>query len=168
MRFTPAELAAIREIFFVSSSRQKFASEEEREKFFETWTGYYFKNCADLILLDRDGETVRGYLMGCADSTAAKEYYSGRLKSYALFEDLFSYFPAHLHINVSPAARSQGVGARLIERFVGILRERKVPALHIVTSPDAANLEFYRRNGFGFEVTRPWGSHSLLFMGKKC
>lgn len=170
MPFTPAEMSAIREIFFVSSSRQSFASNEEREKFFATWTGFYFQNCPELILLDRagDGSNVRGYLMGCADSASAMEYYRERLKSYAVFADLFPRYPAHLHINVHPSARSQGVGARLIERFAAILRGQGVRGLHIVTSPTAANLDFYRRNGFVFEEIRSWGAHSLLFMGKEC
>src|ERR1700744_3575529 len=99
MEFDSADLAAIREIFFLSSSRQSFASDEEREKFFETWTGYYFKNCPELIFLDRAERGGRGYLMGCLDSAKASEFYRERLKSYAVFSGLFARFPAHLHIN---------------------------------------------------------------------
>jgi GNAT superfamily N-acetyltransferase len=167
MKLSSAELAAIREIFFVSSSRQSFASDEEREKFFETWTGYYFKNSSDLILLDRDEQGVRGYLMGCLDSHQASAFYKERLKSYAVFEDLFSRFPAHLHINVHPRARNRGVGAKLIADFIALLRAKNVRGLHIVTSPDSANREFYKRNGFTFAETRSWQKHSLLFMGQK-
>jgi GNAT superfamily N-acetyltransferase len=167
MALSPEDFKAVREIFFLSSSRQTFAGDEEREKFFATWTEYYFKFCPQMILLDRDGGKVRGYLMGCADSRAAEEFYRERLKSYALFADLFSRFPAHLHINVHPSGRSQGVGGRLIGRLLEILREQGVKGLHIVTSPESPNAEFYRRNGFDFEEIRAWQKHSLLFMGRK-
>jgi ribosomal protein S18 acetylase RimI-like enzyme len=166
MPLLPEEYKAIREIFFMSSSRQTFASEEEREKFFTTWTEYYFKFCPELILLDRDGDKVRGYLMGCVDSMAAEEFYRERLKSYSVFADLFPRFPAHLHINVHPTGRSQGVGGRLIGRFAALLKSQGALGVHIVTSPDSANREFYRRNGFEFEEIRPWQKHSLLFMGR--
>jgi GNAT superfamily N-acetyltransferase len=166
MALTPDELKAVREIFFLSSSRQNFASDEEREKFFTTWTEYYFKFCPELILLDRDAGQVRGYLMGCADSRAAEAFYAERLPSYAVFADLFARFPAHLHINVHPLGRSQGVGARLIAEFSKQLLKRGVRGLHIVTSPDSENREFYKRNGFSFEEKRPWQKHTLLFMGR--
>jgi len=161
------DLAAVREIFFTSSSRQKFASDEEREKFFATWTGYYFKHAPDLIFLHRNdhGEVI-GYLMGAADSEAARSFYADRLKSYAVFADLFARFPAHLHINVHSSGRNQGIGAKLIDRFADELRRRGIKGLHIVTSPDSANVSFYHRNRFTYQQQRQWQGHSLLFMGR--
>jgi ribosomal protein S18 acetylase RimI-like enzyme len=159
---------AIREIFFLSSSRQTFASDDEREKFFSLWTDYYFKHAPELIFLDRDEKgRVRGYLMGAADSSKASTFYKDSLKSYAVFSDLFARFPAHLHINVHPSGRSQGVGARLIETFVAELRQRGIAGVHIVTSPDSANRAFYLRNGFTFEEIRKFRGTPLLFMGRQ-
>jgi GNAT superfamily N-acetyltransferase len=161
------DLAAVREIFFLSSSRQKFASDEERDKFFALWTDYYFTYAPDLIFLHHNerGEVI-GYLMGAADSEGARVFYSDRLKSYAVFADLFARYPGHLHINVHPSGRGQGIGAKLIDRFADELRRRNIKGLHIVTSPDSPNVVFYRRNHFTFEAEREWNEHSLLFMGR--
>ena len=166
MKLSAETLNRVREIFFLSSNRKKFASEDERDDFFKTWTDYYFKFCPELILFDHDGAKIRGYLMGCADSASAELFYRDRLKSYAVFANLFSRFPGHLHINVHPDGRSQGVGARLIAQFEEILKKRGVRGLHIVTSPESANTAFYLRNGFSYKEIRDWQNHSLLFMGK--
>ena len=58
-------------------------------------------------------------------------------------------WPAHLHIDLLPAAQGQGHGARLLEVFVGRLRELQVPALHLLTGPgNPRAMRFYERSGF--------------------
>lgn len=163
---SPTVLAAIREIFFLSSARQLFESEREREEFFALWTEYYFKFFPDLILVDQKDEAVRGYLMGCPDSEAAMPFYASRLKSYSLFADQFARFPAHLHMNVHPSARNEGVGGRLLARFAESITAQGIAGAHLVTSPDSPNRAFYRRHGFNFELERHHAGYPLLFMGR--
>ena len=58
-------------------------------------------------------------------------------------------YPAHLHIDLLPAAQGQGWGRRLIDRVSEQLRAAGVTRLHLVAS--AANtgaLAFYDRLGF--------------------
>lgn len=55
-------------------------------------------------------------------------------------------FPAHLHVNVSEAFRSAGVGARLMERYFEDLRGAGVPGIHVHCG--AKPVKFYERNGF--------------------
>ncbi len=161
---TPKNRQAFREIFFVSSSRQQFASDEEKENFFARWTSYYFLHEPQLIFLVVDSkDNVLGYLTGCADSVKAKPILTLANSRYPLFEDQFSRFPAHLHINCSPAARGQGVGSKLISHFVNVLSR---PGVHLVTSPGMRNVQFYQRNGFTYELTRHWNESPLLFMGR--
>lgn len=59
----------------------------------------------------------------------------------------FDAYPAHLHINLAPAARGQGLGRRLLEHFLAQLQARGVFKLHITTASDAAPA-FFHRCGF--------------------
>jgi hypothetical protein len=48
----------------------------------------------------------------------------------------------------------------------------RAPGLHLITSKEARNVTFYRRNGFVKEVERPLSTVAtvaarLLFMGKR-
>lgn len=155
-------LPALKEIFYLSSSRQTFADAAERDAFFQRWAGYYVsrepQNC--FLALDSKKELL-GYITGCADSKAAAPHIP--LRSYSVFADLFDKYPAHLHINCHPRARSQGVGSALIRHLIGNFGGA---GIHLITSPGAANIPFYRRNGFTFEVEREWEGKKLLFMGR--
>lgn len=154
------EMPAFREIFFLTSSRQRFSSAEEKERFFEKWTRYYLESEPDLIFLAKDeNEKVLGYLTGCVRS--------GKMNDVdELFADQFSRFPAHLHINCHPDAQGKGCGSRLMAEFIRVLHERKIAGVHIVTSPIAENRRFYLKNGFNFELIRAWKERPLLFMGR--
>jgi len=64
-------------------------------------------------------------------------------------EDLVTKFPAHLHMNVLPGRQRQGLGTKLMARFLGAMREAGVPGVHLVTSTENKKaLPFYRREGF--------------------
>ncbi|MGI6877258.1 N-acetyltransferase family protein [Microbacterium sp. gxy059] len=57
--------------------------------------------------------------------------------------------PAHLHIDLMPAAQGQGVGRRLIEALLAELGARGVPGVHLGADPaNAGALAFYERLGF--------------------
>lgn len=54
--------------------------------------------------------------------------------------------PAHLHIDLEPAAQGKGWGRRLMARFEDELRERGVPGLHLtVSATNSAAIAFYER-----------------------
>lgn len=58
-------------------------------------------------------------------------------------------WPAHLHIDLLPAAQGQGQGVRLLQAFIARLRELQVPALHLQTGPaNPRAVRFYERSGF--------------------
>ncbi|CAK0764454.1 N-acetyltransferase [uncultured Gammaproteobacteria bacterium] len=161
------ELAALREIFFQSSSRTVFASEREREAFLEKWTAYYIDHCpADLWLWREKGGEVSGYLTGCHDSAGARQQFEA-IASYGVFADKFSDFPAHFHVNCRNGHRNCGVGARLVDVFAGECLVAGLPGVHIVTAPSARNVGFYHRQGFDCCEQRSWNGVPLLFMGRR-
>ena len=166
----PADRAAwwpaIEEIFFLSAARPSFASDRERTAFFETWTGYYRAHePRSIFLATATSGRLAGYLTGCLDSQAATRLYR-EIESYALFEDLFERYPAHLHVNCHPDFRGQGIGRRLVEAFLAQLRDMAVAGVHVVTAAGARNARFYRRAGFQDAASRPWQGRDLLFLGK--
>lgn len=73
-------------------------------------------------------------------------------------------YPAHLHIDLLPQAQGQGNGRRMMETFVGRLRELKVPAVHLgVGKKNARAVAFYKAVGFHVIFEREWG----YLMGQK-
>ncbi len=162
---SPQAKKVIREIFFVSASRKDFRDESERERFFQKWTEYYFSEHPRFVYTASDQQgLIIGYLTGCPDSHQALSHYKDQISSYSLFGDLFARFPAHLHINLAESARGKGVGSTLIKAFIRDLSG--CLGVHIVTSPNQRNVEFYRKNAFTFEVVREFGGNKYLFMGR--
>lgn len=156
----------IREIFFLSSSRQDIADEAEKEKFWHNWTSYYFSNEPDLIFVSLMEDRTIGYLMGCCDSTGASQQISQRIASYRLFDDLFPEYPAHLHMNLHPDFRGQGLGEELVQAFVSELMVRQIRGVHLVTTTSARNVRFYKKTGFEDIDQRRFRDADLLFMGR--
>ncbi|MFC4639200.1 GNAT family N-acetyltransferase [Deinococcus hohokamensis] len=75
-------------------------------------------------------------------------------------------FPAHLHLNLLPQARGQGVGAALLTAHLDGLRALGVPGVQLsTTTENRAALRLYRRFGFreaGRRVSplwTPWLGH---------
>lgn len=158
-------LSQIREIFFLSTSIKEFSSLERKEAFFKRWCGDFISLFPEHFYLMMEGPKLLGYLSGCLDSNAAKGVLE--IPGYAVFEDLFAEYPAHLHINFHPDCRGRGLGSVLVNEFCKDLKTQKIPGVHLVTSPGAINISFYCRLGFSTQVPRQFNAMSLLFMGKK-
>jgi GNAT superfamily N-acetyltransferase len=157
----------VREIFFLSSSVKSFRDEEHKNSFFEKWCGDYLKFYSEHFMLMRDSSSKRllGYLSGCPQSEKALEVL--RVPGMRVFEDLFINYPAHLHINFHPSTRGLGLGSHLIKAYINKLRDSNCHGVHLVTSTDASNINFYLRLGFVDQNVRLHGDTELLFMGQK-
>ncbi len=156
----------VEDIFFQSTPSRRFPTPQDRQRFFERWTSFYRENEAKRILLAISGDgTVAGYLTGCGDSRAARRLYDD-LPHYALFEDQFAAYPAHLHVNCKPDFRNKGIGTSLVMRFSRDCAAEGLAGLHLVTDAAARNVAFYRRCGFDVSIGRRWRDRALLFMGK--
>lgn len=56
-------------------------------------------------------------------------------------------FPAHLHINIREGSRKQGIGLKLMERYLGYLKAEGVKGLHLYSfSPSGQS--FFQKLGF--------------------
>ncbi|RMI07116.1 GNAT family N-acetyltransferase [Cellulomonas triticagri] len=67
-------------------------------------------------------------------------------------------YPAHLHIDLLPAAQGRGLGRALITTLRDALRERGVPGLHLgVSGGNTGAIAFYERVGFTVVERHPWG-----------
>jgi ribosomal protein S18 acetylase RimI-like enzyme len=146
-------LAEVENLFFINSNKD-FSSDKKRLEFKNKWLDSYINN-PDLFFVKIINEKIAGYING-AEST---------LSDISDFDLLTRSYPSHLHINVSTAYQSKGIGKELISYFKRHLANRGVLGVHIVTSPEARNVGFYRQNGF--TDTETSSCQKYLFMGAK-
>lgn len=78
-------------------------------------------------------------------------------------------FPAQLHLNLLPAARGQGAGRALLERYLGCLEAAGVRGVQLSTTlENVAAVALYRSTGFEVwrarrrKLWRPWIGHSAV------
>lgn len=157
-------ISQVREIFYDTSSKKKFTSEEEKDYFFQTWVGPYLKYYRNEVLIALEDDHVLGYLTGCSDTKRGMTLFS--LSGMEEFKEYFDKFPAHLHINCDQAARGKGVGSKLVEAYCQFLNKLSKSGVHIVTSPNAKNISFYKKLNFSTQSLYEKGDINLLFMGK--
>jgi ribosomal protein S18 acetylase RimI-like enzyme len=162
---TPELVQEIDAIFFESSNTKSFESAEARTAFRERWLGRYLVHDPDFAYLARTADgTAVGYLVGAVDDPARTARFSD-IGYFSALAEQTCFFPAHLHVNISAGFRNQGLGGRLIHRFVAHAKAAGAQGVHVVTSEGAANIEFYKRNGFS-EVARAGPGDQLVFLAR--
>ena len=126
------------------------------------------------FVVEGDDGGVIGYVVATDDTDAFEEWFrdewwptvraerarvtagprQGRLLAYADargpgLEQYARQYPAHMHIDLLPAAQGQGWGRALVARLLDTLRARGVTGLHLVASAENAGAAaFYTRLGF--------------------
>lgn len=154
----PGDLSpGIDEIFFDASATRSFASEAVRTAFHERWLGRYLERYPEWFYVvtnagDGCGRCVLGYLAGCLDDPARSPLFAD-IGYFDDLRELTACYPAHLHINLSEDARSQGIGAALIQRFCDDAGAAGSSGVHVITSAQSRNVTFYNRCGLN-EVSR--------------
>ena len=163
---TDATLSGIERVFFASAGRTTFADDADRNAFRERWLGRYLVHdrAHAFVARDENGGLI-GYLVGSLDDPALAARFDD-ISFYAGFADLTTRYPAHLHINLDAAWRSQGIGVRLIEAFADHAARAGATGVHIVTGAAARNIGFYRRCGFEPLREAQWNGAAILFMGR--
>jgi ribosomal protein S18 acetylase RimI-like enzyme len=159
---------------------------EDRNLFLDAFYSYYTDlESEHTWVVCADGQVV-GFLTGCADTRLhnrrlisrvfprlagnilcgryhfgkrSLHYFAGMLAGLLRREfiqvDLDS-FPAHLHINVESAWRGHQLGLKLMETWLGQLRELKITGVHLnTTSLNEAACRLYEKMGFRLLDTRP-------------
>jgi GNAT superfamily N-acetyltransferase len=162
------ELVTQVEAIFWETSARTFTPGPERDAFRERWLGRYMMGGCDLVLLALFGEkTVAGYLVGALENPAEQPRFADIGYFRSDFADLARRFPAHLHINLAPTFRSQGIGARLIETFAGHAKRAGAPGMHVVTGKDMRNVRFYLRCGFNERAIALSNGRKIVFLGRE-
>lgn len=157
-------LSEMKEIFFESSSKKSFRDEEEKEKFFYKYLGFYLENYRDFAYVAVDSR-VLGYVVASPVSSGENlEKIQPHLK---VFDAQITKFPAHLHINCHHESRGKGIGSKLMAAIEEKLLASKIRGLHIMTAPNSPNQSFYKKLGFNDEVSEDFSGSSILLMGKK-
>lgn len=158
---------ALDAIFFEASGTKSFADDAARAAFRHRWLGLYLDTWPQLsfLAIDADG-ALAGYLVGCTVDPATDARFD-EIGYFKTFAAACAHYPAHLHINLAPAYRGQGLGGRLIDAFALAARDAGAPGMHIVTSKDARNVRFYRGQGFHVVAETAWGRGIVVFMGRR-
>jgi len=158
--YEASDFAQLVEIFWETSARTEFASEQEKLAFRQQYLDAYL---SDVILVATAGPRVLGYVLCQTDTLGQRSQWPPHLH---LFADLYAEFPAHLHINFRAEARGTGLGSALIGALEELLVQCGKKGLHLITAASARNVSFYNKNGFNRQEARDWKGTSLLFMGK--
>ncbi len=163
-----ADLAAgLDAVFFQASNTQEFTNGDARAAFRERWLGRYLEHDARFAFVAlAAGGRVAGYVVGSVDDPALTPRFADTAYFQA-FKDLTARFPAHLHVNLGPEFRGQGIGGAMIARFVNAARAAGSPGLHVVTSRAARNVAFYARNGFHQAGANGEGVGEIVFLARK-
>ena len=127
---------AIDEVFFEAALKKEFANQDERDTFRERWLGRYLEHDPRWAYLALAGDNVAGYLVGSIDDPAKTAFRDIAVPEFAKYT---AQYPAHLHVNLAPAYRNQGVGGRLIAAFAADAARDKIPGVHVITSLSARN-----------------------------
>lgn len=152
----------------------------------DVWTSYYTDREPESLSVATQGGTVVGYLAGCRDTAtmhpttdeliaaamrrhwlifrpgtagfffrAALDAVRDRNRSGGEFID--ARWPAHLHIDLLPAARGTGLAAALMSRWLDQLRDDGSPGCHLATLVENSRAaRFFEMSGFrAFGSPRP-------------
>jgi GNAT superfamily N-acetyltransferase len=171
VRTTGAPLAApvqgqVDAILFETSGRT-FEPGAERDAFRERWLGRYLDSGTDEVFLALAAdETVAGYLVGDVRDPAGQTRFDDIGYFRAEFAHLCRQYPAQLHINLAPAFRNRGIGARLIEAFAERARAAGAPGMHAVTGEGMRNVRFYEGCGFAEQGSTTWNGRRVVFLGR--
>jgi GNAT superfamily N-acetyltransferase len=138
--------ADIDAIFFETAPRAP-ADPSARATFYDLWLGQYLRHEPHLAhVAIKDGRVV-GYLVACHTNPATLPRFE-TLAYFKTFAAVCALFPAHLHINLTEAARGSGTGARLVQACCTDAASAGLPGVHVVTAATARNVRFYQRIGF--------------------
>jgi GNAT superfamily N-acetyltransferase len=160
-------LGEIDDIFFASSATQSFSSGQEKACFRERWLGRFIaRHKASFFVGLDETDRVVGYLAGCLEDPINHADFSD-IGYFQVIADICRDYPAHLHINVAPQCRNQGLGAALVERFALWASLHSLEGIHLVTSSTSRSVAFYQRSGFRELRTFSWNSGISVCMGRR-
>lgn len=156
--------------------------------FAELWVAPYFGAAGCCSFVAEEGGRVVGYVVGSCDPVRYRRFfvsrgprllaraltggygavgnsggYLARALRYPSQHASLQDFPAHLHINLLPEARGQGLGRALLESYLECLTAAGVSGVQLsTTTENEAALRLYSNLGFTVAcryrsaLWRPW------------
>lgn len=143
------------------------------------WAAPYAELEPESCFVAEDGEGVAAYIVGTTDTerfddrleaewwprlrplypdprgTPHEDWSTDELRAYTIHHprrtqaEITGPYPSHLHINLLPRLQGQGVGAKLIDRWLARMREAGSRGVHLGVSPaNERALRFYAIYGF--------------------
>ena len=161
---------------FMGESAESFW--RHKESWADLWTSYYTDHEPESLHVATMDDAVVGYLAGCRNTAAMRPsteeltkavirrhrllfrpgtagfLYRGLLDSLRDRERAGGDFidprwPAHLHIDLLPAARGTGLGAALMQRWLQQLQAADSPGCHLLTLVENTRaVQFFEKSGF--------------------
>jgi len=162
----PELIAQVEAIFWQTAART-FPPGAERDAFRERWLGRYLEGGDVVLVALADGAGVVGYLVGAVINPSAEARFADIDYFRTDFAELTRRFPAHLHINLDAAFRSQGIGAALIEAFAARAKRAGAAGMHAITGRGLRNVGFYVRCGFSERAAAVWNGREIVFLGRE-
>lgn len=170
---TPADHAAIAGICLLTGDRGADATGHygDDQALADVYATPYLYGPGTFALVWDEGGGPVGYVLGTDDTLAFQRWFVQQwwpsrpvrepqteadrwlLPSAAdperMLIEALDDFPAHLHIDLLPAAQGQGAGRALIEAAAALLRRRGAAGVHLVAPKANAGAQaFYPRVGF--------------------
>lgn len=156
------------EAIFYGAAARVYPQGPERDAFRERWLGRFLSNRDDPLLLALSGAgEVVGYLVGTLENAAESARFRDMPHFHQQFSSACREFPAHLHINLAPQFRGRGIGGRLIDGFAEIVRNARLPGLHVTTGQGMRNVGFYLNNGFHEIAVWKREPGTMIFLGRR-
>lgn len=161
------------------------------------FVGPYLAYQPELSLIVEDGEGVCGYALAALDSRSFYERYEREWRPRLCAEfpsptgdpsswtraqrvhswyhqpdyfcpDPYAAYPSHMHIDLLERVRGHGVGRRMMELAMAMLRQRGSPGAHLgVSVLNTPALGFYRRLGFRELARTGTPNDGCVYLGKK-
>lgn len=158
--YAHADYPNVREIFWETSSKTEFESEQVKERFQNIYLDYYLDHKDFIGLIyenDEDDKEVQGYIIGLK---AFDNELFNLHPIYKNFSSLIKDYPSELHINLTGETQGKGVGSQLISDFENNLNTTGV---FLLTSKHVRNFNFYLKNYY--QVLKEL-ENGVVFMGK--
>ena len=157
-------MASLRSVFYLTASNVP-ENEDERREFLQLWLGDYVISPTGLHFVALESDRVVGYLISETQTLRNLEILNKHTTLLA-FRSWFKEYSSHFHINVHPDVQGQGVGRKLVERFLQSLLEREIEKTCLVTGRFAENVKFYKNMGFLELETKDLKGTQLVLLGR--
>ncbi len=171
------DLPRLRKICLETSSFRR--SDKKTEAFLYLMFCDYYALCEpeNVFVAADENDVAQGYILCARDFKTYRRrfraffqpdcdklgpYFFGIVRGEMFVHGLLAKrYPAHLHIDLSEAARHQGTGTRLMDALKAHLRKEGCPGVMLSCGADNENaVRFYLRNGF--QIKRKLGGACLM------